>query len=373
MSTKRKRSTNASNFKVIRQTIRTLEAESSDTSHLNNIVKLSTYAKDSNPQVAHCAIHALHRVFTGLLMKGDLDRLKLMDASSAKHKVQVWLREHYLEYIQYVTGLLESDEPGLQIPSLNILMSIVKSESEHAKERTKNYHFANEFYGPVVKSLVLNKNLNDHLKREVIDKYINVYDDLRHYFYKNTASVIERLLEQEEPSSSSRSAKKIKLAESSDLSRIAKNALDLVDGIRTMPTEESEIDEFWTSYPTMEGETDNKTLSDDAMLLGEGLLSEEEEEAEDNKQPKKKKKRSPLLQLRVHQRGFTDCWIQVMKLPLTNDMYKHILLSLHKRILPHLTEPRLLMDFLTDSYNVGGAISLLALNGLFTLITQHGL
>jgi U3 small nucleolar RNA-associated protein 19 len=38
-----------------------------------------------------------------------------------------------------------------------------------------------------------------------------------------------------------------------------------------------------------------------------------------------------------------------------------------------MAEPKLLMDFLTDSYNVGGAVSLLALNGLFTLITEHNL
>ena len=34
---------------------------------------------------------------------------------------------------------------------------------------------------------------------------------------------------------------------------------------------------------------------------------------------------------------------------------------------------QLLMDFLTDSYNVGGVISILALHGLFVLINQHHL
>ena len=38
-----------------------------------------------------------------------------------------------------------------------------------------------------------------------------------------------------------------------------------------------------------------------------------------------------------------------------------------------LSSPLLLADFLTDSYNIGGVVSLLALNGIFLLMTQHHL
>lgn len=209
--------------------------------------------------------------------------------------------------------------------------------------------------------------MNEHLKKELVEKYLNVYDDLRHYFYKNTASVISRMIQ---------SNKNKKTSEDKEvLKRVAKNTLDIIDEIRTMPTDESEIDEFWTAHPESEV-SETPAASDDMLLLGdEGILSESETEAvkEKVKKPMKKQKKSALLQLNVHKRGFSDCWMNLMKLPLSNDMYKHILLSLHKRILPHLVEPKMLMDFLTDSYNVGGPISLLALNGLFTLITQHDL
>lgn len=40
---------------------------------------------------------------------------------------------------------------------------------------------------------------------------------------------------------------------------------------------------------------------------------------------------------------------------------------------PWFNRPELLMDFLTDSYNVGGATSLLALSGLFYLIQEKNL
>ncbi|PIO41218.1 hypothetical protein AB205_0020160 [Aquarana catesbeiana] len=59
--------------------------------------------------------------------------------------------------------------------------------------------------------------------------------------------------------------------------------------------------------------------------------------------------------------------------PLTVSLYKKVLLILHDSILPHMSKPTLMIDFLTAAYDIGGAISLLALNGLFVLIHQHNL
>lgn len=84
-------------------------------------------------------------------------------------------------------------------------------------------------------------------------------------------------------------------------------------------------------------------------------------------------KRHPLLTLFNHKRVFSDCWTALLRLPFTTVIYKKTLLIVHKRIIPHLPQPTVLMDFLTDSYNAGGAISLLALKGLFVLITEHNL
>uniref|UniRef100_A0A670IZP1 CCAAT-binding factor domain-containing protein n=1 Tax=Podarcis muralis TaxID=64176 RepID=A0A670IZP1_PODMU len=58
---------------------------------------------------------------------------------------------------------------------------------------------------------------------------------------------------------------------------------------------------------------------------------------------------------------------------LPGSLYKKVLVILHDSILPHMNEPTLMIDFLTVAYDVGGAISLLALNGLFVLILQHNL
>ena len=50
-----------------------------------------------------------------------------------------------------------------------------------------------------------------------------------------------------------------------------------------------------------------------------------------------------------------------------------VLIILHERVMPHLTKPLLMTDFLMESYDVGGSISLLALNGVFHLIHKYNL
>lgn len=50
--------------------------------------------------------------------------------------------------------------------------------------------------------------------------------------------------------------------------------------------------------------------------------------------------------------------------------YRPLLILLEK-VLSRLDKPVLLTDFLINSLNVGGAISLLALQGIFVVIQQH--
>lgn len=66
-------------------------------------------------------------------------------------------------------------------------------------------------------------------------------------------------------------------------------------------------------------------------------------------------------------------WLVFLKYKLPGSMYKKILVILHESIMPQMSDPTLMIDFLTAAYDVGGAISLLALNGLFVLIHEHNL
>ena len=68
-----------------------------------------------------------------------------------------------------------------------------------------------------------------------------------------------------------------------------------------------------------------------------------------------------------------EAWLGVLRQQLTVELYKDILVHMHSAIIPILPSPLLLADFLTDSYNIGGVVSLLSLNALFILISKYNL
>ncbi|KFV76842.1 Nucleolar complex protein 4, partial [Struthio camelus australis] len=80
-----------------------------------------------------------------------------------------------------------------------------------------------------------------------------------------------------------------------------------------------------------------------------------------------------VSKLQAHKQAFEKMWLSFLKHKLPIGLYKKVLVILHDSILPYMNEPTLMIDFLTVAYGMGGAISLLALNGLFILIHQHNL
>lgn len=79
------------------------------------------------------------------------------------------------------------------------------------------------------------------------------------------------------------------------------------------------------------------------------------------------------LTVSVQRKQLSCCWDEFLKLSFPVDVYKNALIHMQQHILPALSSPLLMADFLTDSYNLGGIISILALEGLFTLIARHNL
>ncbi|XP_036027869.1 nucleolar complex protein 4 homolog isoform X1 [Onychomys torridus] len=80
-----------------------------------------------------------------------------------------------------------------------------------------------------------------------------------------------------------------------------------------------------------------------------------------------------VVHLKEHRKAFQDMWLGFLQHKLPLSLYKKVLVAMHDSILPHLAQPTLMIDFLTSACDVGGAISLLALNGLFILIHKHNL
>lgn len=82
------------------------------------------------------------------------------------------------------------------------------------------------------------------------------------------------------------------------------------------------------------------------------------------------KAKHDLFSLTAHRKQAQKAWMTLLRQDLSKSQRKKILELMSHRIAPWFLKLEFVMDFLTDSFNVGGSTSLLSLSGLFYLI-QH--
>ena len=91
------------------------------------------------------------------------------------------------------------------------------------------------------------------------------------------------------------------------------------------------------------------------------------------KQPQEHPPKSEILELKIHKRQLESVWLAVLGQKSNQQQMNQILQSMTNKIMPTFVRPVLLMDFLTDAYNIGGTPSVVALNGLFELMNRYNL
>lgn len=72
-------------------------------------------------------------------------------------------------------------------------------------------------------------------------------------------------------------------------------------------------------------------------------------------------------------RNVNKVWNVVVQWPHTDVTQRQLLVLLLEKVLVYLEKPTMLTDYLMDSLDVGGQISLLALQGIFVLIHKHNI
>ena len=70
---------------------------------------------------------------------------------------------------------------------------------------------------------------------------------------------------------------------------------------------------------------------------------------------------------------FQKTWLALLRSPFPDDIYRKILIRAHADVMPHMPSPVTLSDFFTASIDRGGLDGMLALNGIFHLMTKHQL
>ncbi|KAK9351985.1 CBF/Mak21 family-domain-containing protein [Lipomyces doorenjongii] len=291
---------------------------SSSTEYYNNLVHLIEYLNSSDSQIALLAATSLFRSFARMLAAGLLKKPKSSNAALAQETVTLWLRDRYKDFKSKLISLLNNENAENALMSLTILVRLVKEESSRLAPTNGEYYFAKSLFRRILHAL-LNQS-DDELLLEFVEKYVNKYDDLRYYFLHFSGLLAN------DAQTNLADAQKTKFTA---------NLLSALYAIDNFPTEDLHLNEFWVELPN--------------------------------------KSKPPVTKLSAQKAAFQDSWLAVLRLPLAVDQYKYILQIMHNKIVPYMSKPQTLMDFLTDSYDAGGSTSLLALNALFSLIQKYNL
>lgn len=76
---------------------------------------------------------------------------------------------------------------------------------------------------------------------------------------------------------------------------------------------------------------------------------------------------------RAHRHIFSSLWLKCIDFAADVSLHAHVLHKLGPTVLPSLTNPLVVADYLSESFRSGGLISVLSLQGLFVLMIDHGL
>ncbi|KAM5312856.1 nucleolar complex protein 4 homolog [Glossophaga mutica] len=304
-----------------------LEAVLASRGEANAVFDILAVLQSEDQEEIQDAVRACSRLFGALLERGELfvgqlppEEAVMAGSQGATRKYKVWMRHRYQSCCNRLAELLA--HPSFQVKelALSTLMKFVQLEGTHPLEKPKwegGYLFPRQLLKVVVDGLLCLEEDRSLLLSQ-FREYLE-HDDIRYHVMQAASDTVARV---------TNGHPEVPLT-------FWNNAFTLLSAV-SLPLQESSLANFYVKHTE---------LSD----------------------------KWKVTHLKEHRRAFQAMWLGFLKHKLPLSLYKKVLVIVHDTILPHLAQPSLLIDFLTRAYDVGGAISLLALNGLFILIHKHNL
>ncbi|KAL8549552.1 hypothetical protein ACS0TY_008402 [Phlomoides rotata] len=323
----------------------------SSRAHINNLPILLTFiTPNSPPRYALESLLSLQSFFTPLL-----PHLPSSNPHSATHPdpdliYLTWLRSKFDDFIRSLTDLVVSSQSDDAIREvvLDSIMEFVKVGN------AGKFHSA--IYHKLIRAVLVSESeVFDLLLDLLADKYL-IYIDVCYFTY----IILEKqalTLETKDGNVRVHVDNNLQSRPSTELS--VQKMYKLLSRIPAFEVTEEKL-KMWNDSGNLSEKCNNKkhaTLGDEyakCQKFNDKVLS--------SKNAAKKMKQK-----------FTKAWISFLRLPLPLDVYKEILVTLHQAVIPYLSNPIMLSDFLTRSYDIGGVVSVMALSSLYILMTQHGL
>ncbi|KAK9824409.1 hypothetical protein WJX72_010079 [[Myrmecia] bisecta] len=359
---------------------------------VNNAGKLvGVLSRSTTQDAALAAIRGLRQFFLAVFEDGELTARRKQDSSEAAEQspedvLQQWRLRQYLLYQQRLLALLQQKAPAeVQVAALSALLEAVREE--------KIGVFGNRLYLQVLAAIVRSRHASAEVMGLLATKYLPCAD-VRYY----TLRGIDKLAQLNAARAAAHAASDDELesedvgdavAAGSDAADVggpdlARNLYDVLihvaPGFPPSVSKQSEGEEGAADDSTQGVQSWCGAAEVGAVAAATGRESS-------NKRRRRRRQEaesgaakpaagveavgwmSPALQ----KKAFSAAWLSFLRMPLPEDIYRKVLVKLHDGVIPHLAEPLLLSDFLTHSLDKGGLLGMLALNGIFVLVTKHGL
>ena len=275
-------------------------------------------------------------------------------------------KEQYKSFVSIMMEWLtlpSSAYVEVQVVALNALLDMVKRfEADNI--------FDNSLFARTMRALITSSNCSAELVVTFLQNYAKKYGDIAYFALKGMRVVVMDTVASYEDKKTS----KIKAA------IVARNVYNVVSRMQVPMDEEFLLCSFVGSSAVLGEDEDDEAESDDDLSSAEASDVPEDEESDDGEDDgdnsdasatKRRVKRPKWAAISFHRREYSKLWCGLLRLPLSDKIYRAILRKLPNEIIPNMVNPILISDFITTSCDQGGEAGLLALSGMYQLIAKH--
>ncbi|XP_055002646.1 nucleolar complex protein 4 homolog isoform X2 [Sorex araneus] len=394
---------------------RQVEAVLASRGEANAVFDVLAVLQSEHPAEVQDAVRACSHLFGALLQRGELfvgqlppEEMVMAGPQGATRKYKVWMRHRYQSCCTRLGELLAHPSFEVKESALTSLMKFVRLEGAHPLEKPKwegNYLFPRELLKLVVQGL-----LSPEEDRTLLLSHFRSYlehDDIRYHtmqaateavaratdghpevplaFWNNVFSLLSAVsLPRQEGANVSLYVPHAKI---SDKWKVAHLKVRLEgQGLTAWGTQEralhkcSSLGLAWvplqplpTWAPLHPRPSPMADLAARPFPMGTPAAPPFPHGYSCSPAPPRMGAPAATSFPQEHRKVFQHMWLSFLKHKLPLSLCKKVLVIMHDAILPSLAQPSLMIDFLSRAYDAGGAISLLALNGLFILIHKHNL
>jgi U3 small nucleolar RNA-associated protein 19 len=344
-------------------------------------------------QASGAALLALSKCFARFAETGELDAAKWRAgaaneraakrarsegaAADAAAKFREWLVAKLHQFVSLALRASVQKELALQVAGVAALLRLVRLQ---VQREGRTAYGSGSLFSQLVRALLTSGTFSEELATQLVHEYLRPFADLRYFALRCVLS----LLSADMAPLHRELHRHLSEQQLGDAIHVTmRNVLQLLLRVKVYP----EMPNAETLFAERKEESEAKRgvhqqassaaeSSVRVAVLGAGPAGGkkrargEGEEAEGGGEEEAPASR---LSVQTQRRCLSECWFAFLKLRLPTDLYKTVLVRMEEHILPFVETPLKLGDFLTDSYEIGGVTSLLALSGLFVLISRHNL